>query len=240
MSIGNVAMIVAPNLFPPPRLKKGNHKQNDIATEVTVAAMSSKVTQLLIKYGNFLGAVPPELLARPGFRTGDLPINITSLLFFLFALKACVKVYVMYTHYDVRVTSNSIGIKMGPEIRAFDVVVKFNKGKKIGKKAKRRQIEKLKRYPAYNNTHLYPYHPSSYSRIRIFKKLQTDLYKSSLDTPQEHTFLYSPSPLVVILVDRPRSKAGRWSSFGCVVWKETLLSVSTLLLCSSRSSVEYG
>ncbi|GIY40067.1 rho GTPase-activating protein 18 [Caerostris extrusa] len=57
MSIGNVAMIVAPNLFPPPRLKKGNHKQNDIAAEVTVAAMSSKVTQLLIKYGNFLGAV---------------------------------------------------------------------------------------------------------------------------------------------------------------------------------------
>ncbi|GIY59600.1 rho GTPase-activating protein 18 [Caerostris darwini] len=64
MSIGNVAMIVAPNLFPPPRLKKGNHKQNDIAAEVTVAAMSSKVTQLLIKYGNFLGAVPPELLAQ--------------------------------------------------------------------------------------------------------------------------------------------------------------------------------
>ncbi|GFU21383.1 rho GTPase-activating protein 18 [Trichonephila clavipes] len=64
MSLGNVAMIIAPNLFPPPRLKKGNHKQNDIAAEVTVAAMSSKVTQLLIKYGNFLGAVPPELLAQ--------------------------------------------------------------------------------------------------------------------------------------------------------------------------------
>ncbi|CAL1284144.1 unnamed protein product [Larinioides sclopetarius] len=64
MSIGNVAMIIAPNLFPPPRLKKGNLKQNDIAAEVTVAAMSSKVTQLLIKYGNFLGSVPPELLAQ--------------------------------------------------------------------------------------------------------------------------------------------------------------------------------
>ncbi|GBM58043.1 hypothetical protein AVEN_188432-1, partial [Araneus ventricosus] len=64
MSIGNVAMIIAPNLFPPPRLKKGNLKQNDIAAEVTVAAMSSKVTQLLIKYGNFLGTVPPELLAQ--------------------------------------------------------------------------------------------------------------------------------------------------------------------------------
>lgn len=57
MSLGNVAMIIAPNLFPPPRLKKGNHKNQDLAAEVTVAAMSSKVTQLLIKYGHFLGAV---------------------------------------------------------------------------------------------------------------------------------------------------------------------------------------
>ncbi|XP_054718403.1 rho GTPase-activating protein 18-like [Uloborus diversus] len=63
MSLGNVAMIIAPNLFPPPRLKKGNHK-NDLAAEVTVAAMSSKVTQLLIKFGSFLGNVPPELLAQ--------------------------------------------------------------------------------------------------------------------------------------------------------------------------------
>ncbi|XP_071042127.1 rho GTPase-activating protein 18 isoform X2 [Parasteatoda tepidariorum] len=64
MSLSNVAMIVAPNLFPPPRLKKGHHKSNDLATEVTVAALSSKVTQLIIKYSNFLGVVPPELLAQ--------------------------------------------------------------------------------------------------------------------------------------------------------------------------------
>lgn len=64
MSLTNVAMIMAPNLFPPPRLKKSNHKSNDLATEVTVAAMSSKVTQLLVKYENFLGSVPPELLAQ--------------------------------------------------------------------------------------------------------------------------------------------------------------------------------
>lgn len=64
MTLSNVAMIMAPNLFPPPRLKKSNHKNNDLVAEVTVAAMSSKVTQLLIKYNNFLGSVPPELLAQ--------------------------------------------------------------------------------------------------------------------------------------------------------------------------------
>ncbi|KAG8185161.1 hypothetical protein JTE90_005140 [Oedothorax gibbosus] len=64
MSLGNVAMIIAPNLFPPPRSKKRDHKNQDLAAEVTVAAMSSKVTQTLIKYSHFLGAVPPELLAQ--------------------------------------------------------------------------------------------------------------------------------------------------------------------------------
>ncbi|GIY68990.1 hypothetical protein CDAR_307561 [Caerostris darwini] len=46
------------------KAQKREPQQNDIAAEVTVAAMSSKVIQLLIKYGNFLGAVPPELLAQ--------------------------------------------------------------------------------------------------------------------------------------------------------------------------------
>lgn len=63
MSLQNVAMIIAPNLFPP-KIKKGNIKNNDLAAEVTVAALSSKVTQLLIKYRKCFGTVPPELLAQ--------------------------------------------------------------------------------------------------------------------------------------------------------------------------------
>ncbi|GIY59596.1 rho GTPase-activating protein 18 [Caerostris darwini] len=160
MSIGNVAMIVAPNLFPPPRLKKGNHKQNDIAAEVTVAAMSSKVTQLLIKYGNFLGAVPPELLAQARLQN--------------------------------RRSSNK-------------------HAKRMGRKQKGDKQKNLK------------------------DTIRSEMHKYSVTV--------SSSLWVVIPVDRPRSRS--WviveGAFQCglLVWKETVSSVSTLLLCCSRSSVEY-
>lgn len=79
MSLANVAMIMAPNLFPPPRLKKSNLKNNDLAAEVTVAAMSSKVTQLLIRYGNFLGTVSKITTDYRIFLSTDDAINVLNI-----------------------------------------------------------------------------------------------------------------------------------------------------------------
>ncbi|KAK2704656.1 rho GTPase-activating protein 18-like isoform X2 [Artemia franciscana] len=61
MSLQNVAMILAPNLFVPRKKLKISDKDN-LSNEVTFAAASCSAAKLLIKYRNVLWTIPPALI----------------------------------------------------------------------------------------------------------------------------------------------------------------------------------
>ncbi|XP_018915682.2 rho GTPase-activating protein conundrum isoform X1 [Bemisia tabaci] len=61
MSAHNVAMIVAPSLFPPSYLRLD---KEDLQAQVKVAAVSCRLTEKLLECGESLWVVPPSLIAQ--------------------------------------------------------------------------------------------------------------------------------------------------------------------------------
>lgn len=63
MSLHNLSLIMAPNLFPPDRAQSPN-STDDISVQITLAAISAQVTLMLCKYKDVLFTVPPCLLKQ--------------------------------------------------------------------------------------------------------------------------------------------------------------------------------
>lgn len=62
MNLQNVAMIIAPNLFLPKKLKK--HGERDLTAEINMAATTCKITKMMIKYQDILWTVPTFLVQQ--------------------------------------------------------------------------------------------------------------------------------------------------------------------------------
>uniref|UniRef100_T1JKW0 Rho-GAP domain-containing protein n=1 Tax=Strigamia maritima TaxID=126957 RepID=T1JKW0_STRMM len=62
MSLQNVAMIIAPNLFLPKKQKKNSER--DLAFEINLAAVTCRITKMLIKYKDILMTVPNFLVQQ--------------------------------------------------------------------------------------------------------------------------------------------------------------------------------
>jgi len=62
MSLQNVAMIIAPNLFIPKKSKKNSERE--LTEEINMAAITCKITKMLIKYKEILWTVPNFLVQQ--------------------------------------------------------------------------------------------------------------------------------------------------------------------------------
>lgn len=62
MNLQNVAMIIAPNLFLPKKLKK--HGERDLTSEINMAAVTCKITKIMIKYQDVIWTVPTFLVQQ--------------------------------------------------------------------------------------------------------------------------------------------------------------------------------